>query len=320
MKNSKGWGVADLTGAIKVNPGSIDDADEAAKRSFRFPVRVRQGQFIAKASRGDGGKKGVMDVQGKWVVMPKYFDIDYVDTNQSYIVILPKPKDPNRLVKGVIDKNGREIIPAKYSTLIAVGKSYLVAEGNDPYGDDKIETDEIEDLLNYLASEDEETEDKRKWGILNASGNELVPLKYSDIRMSADISVLQLKLLVNGAKKPTLSLFDQTNKSMLNLSAYEIEIVDSVLLKEKPKKDYRRNYSYYSDGLINVGKAGKWGFLDKSGKIQIPFQFDFATAFSNGKALVKKNTEWFYIDKAGKRVPETEVQKTYSDKELPPIR
>ena len=136
----------------------------------------------------------------------------------------------------------------------------------------------------------------------------------------ADISVLQLKLFINGAKKPMLSLFDQTTKSMLNLSAYEIEMVDSVLLKEKPKKDYRRNYSYYADGLINVGKAGKWGFLDKSGKIQIPFQFEFATVFSNGKALVKRNTEWFYIDKAGKRVPETEVQKTYSDKELPPIR
>ena len=134
-----------------------------------------------------------MDVQGKWVVMPKYFDIDYVDTNQSYIVILPKPTDPNRLVKGVIDKNGKEIIPVKYSTLIAVGKSYLVAEGNDPFGDDKIESDEVEDLLDYLEGEDEETEDKRKWGILNASGNELVPLKYSDISMSADISVLQLK-------------------------------------------------------------------------------------------------------------------------------
>ena len=253
MKNAKGWEVADLTGAIKVNPGSIDDADEAAKRSFRFPVSVHQGQFIAKSSRGDGGKKGVMDVQGKWVVMPKYFDIDYVDTNQSYIVILPKPTDPNRLVKGVIDKNGKEIIPVKYSTLIAVGKSYLVVEGNDPFGDDKIESDEVEDLLDYLEGEDEETEDKRKWGILNASGNELVPLKYSDISMSADISVLQLKLLINGAKKPMLSLFDQTTKSMLNLSAYEIEMVDSVLLKEKPKKDYRRNYSYYADGLINVG-------------------------------------------------------------------
>lgn len=321
MKNSKGWGVADLTGAIKVNPGSIDDADEAAKRSFRFPVRVRQGQFIAKASRGDGGKKGVMDVQGKWVVMPKYFDIDYVDTNQSYIVILPKPKDPNRLVKGVIDKNGREIIPAKYSTLIAVGKNYIVAEGDDPLGDDKIETDEVEDLLDYLDEMDEEeVEDNRKWGVISASGNELVPLKYSDITMSADVNVLQLKQMVTGAKKHTLSLFDQSNKSILNLAAYEIDNVDSILLKEKPRKDYRRNYSFYADGLINVAKLGKWGFLDKSGKIQIPFQFDFATGFSNGKAMVKKNKDWYYIDRTGKRMPDTEIQKTYSDKELPPIR
>ena len=70
--------------------------------------------------------------------------------------------------------------------MIAVGKSYIVAEGNDPYGDDKIETDEVEDLLDYLDEMDEEeVEDKRKWGVISATGNELVPLKYSDISMSA---------------------------------------------------------------------------------------------------------------------------------------
>ena len=168
--------------------------------------------------------------------------------------------------------------------------------------------------------DEEEVEDNRKWGVISASGNELVPLKYSDITMSADVNVLQLKQMVTGAKKHTLSLFDQSNKSILNLAAYEIDNVDSILLKEKPRKDYRRNYSFYADGLINVAKLGKWGFLDKSGKIQIPFQFDFATGFSNGKAMVKKNKDWYYIDRTGKRMPDTEIQKTYSDKELPPIR
>ena len=322
MKNANGWGVADLNGNIKIKAGSIEDADELSKSSFRLPVRVKQGQIIAKAKTQDGGLKGIMDLQGNWVVLPKYFDINYVDTNQSYIVYSPKSTDKNRLVKGVIDKNGKEIIPTKYSTLFVVGKNYVAAEGDDPEGYDTIEEsdeDDEEALLDLLDALDG-AKDTRKWGIFSATGNTLAPLKYADISTSADINILQCKQPVNGSKNETLSLYDQSTKTVINLSSYEIEMKDSVLLKEKPKGDYRRNYSYYADGLINVGKGGKWGFLDKLGKVQIPFQYDFASAFSNGMAMVKKNKEWFYINKAGKRLSDSEIPKSNPDKELPPIR
>jgi hypothetical protein len=43
-------------------------------------------------------------------------------------------------------------------------------------------------------------------------------------------------------------------------------------------------------------KVGKWGFADNHGKIVIPFNYEYAFEFSEGKATVKLNGKWGYID------------------------
>jgi hypothetical protein len=45
---------------------------------------------------------------------------------------------------------------------------------------------------------------------------------------------------------------------------------------------------------------GKWGFMDKSFKFVIKPQFDWAEAFSEGRAVVRIGRKWGFIDKAGK--------------------
>lgn len=59
-----------------------------------------------------------------------------------------------------------------------------------------------------------------------------------------------------------------------------------------------------SEGLICVkDKNGKYGFIDKLGKVIIPCQWDAATSCSEGLAVVANNGEGFgYIDKSGKVV------------------
>lgn len=41
---------------------------------------------------------------------------------------------------------------------------------------------------------------------------------------------------------------------------------------------------YFNDGLIKLSYKEKWGFLDASGRIAIPFVFSKCTSFENGKA------------------------------------
>lgn len=72
------------------------------------------------------------------------------------------------------------------------------------------------------------------------------------------------------------------------------------------------NYDYadnFSGGLAKVGQNGKWGFINKTGKIVIPLQYDKALSMatekdgSNRFAFVELNGERFYIDETGKRLP-----------------
>lgn len=55
-----------------------------------------------------------------------------------------------------------------------------------------------------------------------------------------------------------------------------------------PKYEDARSFS---EDLAAVKYGGKWGYIDKSGKVVIDFQYDEAYSFSEGKALVEKHVK-----------------------------
>jgi len=55
----------------------------------------------------------------------------------------------------------------------------------------------------------------------------------------------------------------------------------------------------FSGGLALVKKEGKFGYIDANGKQVIPFQFDYATPFANGRATVKKDGKLGQINQTG---------------------
>ena len=59
---------------------------------------------------------------------------------------------------------------------------------------------------------------------------------------------------------------------------------------------------YFYDGLASVMQNKKYGYVDKSGTIVIPLEYDFAMYFEKGKARVKKDGIYFSIDKTGKKI------------------
>ena len=60
----------------------------------------------------------------------------------------------------------------------------------------------------------------------------------------------------------------------------------------------------FCEGLVNVkDENGKWGFIDKTGKLVIPCKWKWAYDFKNGRAKVKDERDReIYIDKTGKVV------------------
>lgn len=55
----------------------------------------------------------------------------------------------------------------------------------------------------------------------------------------------------------------------------------------------------FSEGLAPVKKEGKWGYISRTGEVKIPFEFDEASDFSEEYAVVSKNGEAGFIDKNG---------------------
>ena len=53
----------------------------------------------------------------------------------------------------------------------------------------------------------------------------------------------------------------------------------------------------FNDGLAAAKKNGKWGYIDKKGKVVIPFRFVKAKSFSDGLAAVAFKIRYGYIDR-----------------------
>lgn len=56
----------------------------------------------------------------------------------------------------------------------------------------------------------------------------------------------------------------------------------------------------FSEGLVPVSYAKKWGFMDTNGKLVIEAKYDKVTSFSGGYATAQLGTDYFIIDKLGK--------------------
>ncbi|MDR2138593.1 MAG: WG repeat-containing protein [Tannerella sp.] len=51
---------------------------------------------------------------------------------------------------------------------------------------------------------------------------------------------------------------------------------------------------------IPAERNGKWGYINRAGKVVIPLKYDRATDFSGGEALVRLNGQSFFIDRTGR--------------------
>ena len=61
--------------------------------------------------------------------------------------------------------------------------------------------------------------------------------------------------------------------------------------------------SFTENGLAEVEKDGKWGYIDEKGEEVISCQYDDVGSFTeNGLAAVQKGDTWSYIDTTGEEV------------------
>lgn len=261
-------------------------------------------------------KKRVIKVTKSRIILSPYYD--KIGSYVSYVGLIPVADGE---LAGAIDKDLNDIIPVQYDILEnhafhilnvgALGKPALVMKKNG------------------------------KYGILNVTGETLLPFDYDEI----DEGIYR-KINLPKNKKNFIILPDQ-EVSGSGLIAVKKDkkwgLVDEVYFKEVVPCVYKSirqdapnkielekssghdillmtedgpqiqnispnrlgQYSTvgrFEDGFAIVQKDGKFGFIDEEYNEVVPCVFDEVSKYLNGRSIVKKDGKYGYIDEKNKEI------------------
>ncbi len=125
-------------------------------------------------------------------------------------------------------------------------------------------------------------------GVIDTAGKILLPAQYTMATPFYSGAAWAMPFRGKGWQ-----LFDKTGKALTDDGFSAIHFSD-LQPNQKPIKE----------GLSAVERQGKWGFLDTAGKTAIPFKYEFARNFQNGRAEVALDGKTLYIDQKGNTITE----------------
>lgn len=224
---------------------------------------------------------------------------------------------------GIIDKNGREIVPPEYDGVSDFSEGLAAVSRRDKLSQP--------DENNYIHIE------SYLKGFVDTTGKVVVPLKYNyaeDFKGGlAKVGNYDGRKDENGKRTGKFGFIDKTGKEIVPLIYDEVEDFDNGLARVKKDGKYGFvdktgkevvlpvydgigtsvlfdiDYKMFKDGLVRVKKDGKYGFVDTTGKEVIPPVYDYAgeiledrDGFNEGYVCVRKGKKYGYIDKTGKEV------------------
>ena len=218
------------------------------------------------------GKAGYLKRDGSYLVEPIY-DSSYKDPEQSYY------HTKIGQLWGLVLENGT-VIPPKYSAPISFYGDYGIA---------RIDTKYL-----YLDNHGKE--------LTGAQFDWAEPFHDGLARVGVGMKTRYLK--ANGELLPGIydGGYDFSDGYALVYSDGKYKFID------KNGNDAFGNLSIiyakpFSNGLAAVYN-GKWGYIDTSGKVAIPYQYDMAFSFGAKVAPVRTGEKYGYIDRSGRWVIE----------------
>ena len=316
------WGYIDVNGrkvlkakwdALKEMQDPLTAANYEGKWGYidvdgkeKIPYKYKQ------ATRFQDQRAFVQDFYDKWLLLDveghvvDTTDYTQVNTFQDGHCVVEKFG-----LKGVINAEGKEILPIEYNTVKIAGDKFIVSKNglsgivnkNEvvvPMEYDKIYMPN-DGLFRFRKD--------RKYGYLDQSGKVVSPRLYdkannfegkyasvfyegqyhlinSRFQLIKSMSVDNLKSAGSGLWK-----YKQNNKWGL------MDTKGMVLIK--PRYEL---VNKYSSGLIAVSNDDLWGYCDSEGKEVIPTRYPLAWDFYDGRARFIYDRGVGFIDKAGKIV------------------
>lgn len=240
----------------------------------------------------------------------KYIDIYYNPETQDFTVQKNKSF-------GLIDLNGKVIVPEQYDELQVVGIYVKTSKNGENFifdlNGNLVENPKFTSLTKTSTERFYITIDENnKYGIADLDKNIVIENKYDYIDEIESTGLLIATVndditIYSGSATEIFSV----NNAKLSIIGEYIQVItakESYYLTVNGKKV--DNKTVYIDNMIYASKSNKkWGFVDLKDNVIVDYKYDEVTEINEyGFAGIKKNGKWGVINKNGEVILEPTYQ------------
>ena len=225
---------------------------------------------------------------------------------------------------GLINTDGKVIIPEQYEELMVVGIYAKASKAGIDFTFDlngnKIENSEFVSL--QLTSTDKyyiSINSEYKYGIANLDKEKIIDNIYDYIE---EIPTTGLLIATKGKD---VTIYSAGIKELVSVENADLKKVGDYIQISSSEETYFLtadgkkvdNKTVYLDNQLFASKKNeKWGFVDLKDNVIIDYEYDEVTEINEyGFAGVKKNGKWGVIDKNGNLI----LEPTYQSDEISPV-
>lgn len=277
---------------------------EIIKTEYKDIKTLKEGYKNEYIIVDENGNSGVISTSGTIIVEPAYKEIKYLGNAEIYAVMLDN-------VWTLIKKNG-EVLNNTYNYISAKGENVIV-EKDGKYGiittkgEEKIaptyENLEYAFSVYYIAKQEGKT------GVINIENEVIVPFEYTNMYYLEEKGILVGDL----TDTETVVFDSNLAQKLKGIFVFEEEYIKARIDGQNKYYNYRfeekSNRDLLTKNTLFVSeKNGKYGFVNVSGDVVVDYIYDDAKEQNEaGYSAVKKDGKWGCIDKAGKLVLEPTV-------------
>ena len=147
-----------------------------------------------------------------------------------------------------------------------------------------------------------------KWGFINTSGSVVIQPQYDEVRdFNGGYCIVKQDgrwgIMDKAGKFVHQCTYDSISDIDSEIAFAKIGVDSYYLYLNGKKKMLPKEYTFhpYSEGYARIknNKTNKWGYVDTKGVFLINAEFDFASDFKGGHALVAKGDKSWQIHKNG---------------------
>lgn len=262
--------------------------------------------FIVK---GDNGKSGVVNYSNQMILEAKYDEITKVYGNDMYVV-----KNTGKQI--LVQKDGTEVLKTGYDEIKQILRNTsdgIIYVKNNKYGIMKTsgevtivpEYEELKETKSGLLI----AKQNGKYGAIDIQKVTKIEPNYISISYNekADLYIAEKEDYKN-------DIFDNT--FTIRQSGILIDLDDEKGYMELKKGEESKYYNFKfeeknvaeihtNNTLFKSKKDGKYGFVDKNGKVVVDYQYDDVTEQNSyGYAGIKKDGKWGSVNNKGKVIQE----------------